>query len=86
MALARSDKSAERFYSMSAQIRIERDAYYQRLEKTQAGDLDITPWQEWFLGCLDRALEQSEKALGSVLRKADRLSARCRRDCHPGGL
>jgi Fic family protein len=44
MVLARSDKSAERFYSMSAQIRIERDDYYQRLEKTQAGGLDITPY------------------------------------------
>ena len=70
MALARSDQSAQRFYSMSAQIRIERNAYYERLEKTQAGGLDITPWLEWFLGCLDRAIEQSEGALGNVLRKA----------------
>jgi len=70
MALARSDQSAQRFYSMSAQIRIERNAYYDRLEKTQADGLDITPWLEWFLGCLDRAIEQSEKALGNVLRKA----------------
>jgi Fic family protein len=70
MALARSDQSAQRFYSMSAQIRIERNAYYDRLEKSQAGGLDITPWLEWFLGCLDRAIEQSEQALGSVLRKA----------------
>ena len=70
MALARSDKSSQRFYSMSAQIRIERNTYYDRLEKTQANGLHITPWLEWFLGCLDRAMEQSEKALGSVLRKA----------------
>jgi Fic family protein len=70
MALARSDQSAQRFYSMSAQIRIERNDYYDRLEKTQAGGLDITPWLHWFLGCLDRAIEQSEEALGSVLRKA----------------
>ncbi len=70
MALARSEQSAQCFYSMSAQIRIERSAYYDELEKTQAGGLDITPWLEWFFGCLDRAIEQSEKALGSVLQKA----------------
>jgi Fic family protein len=69
-ALGRSDQSAQRFYSMSAQIRIERNAYYDRLEKAQAGGLDITPWLEWFLACLDRAIEQSEQNLGSVLRKA----------------
>ena len=55
MALARSENSRQRFYSMSAQIRLERTAYYDLLEKTQKGDLDITPWLEWFLGCLDRA-------------------------------
>jgi len=70
MALARSEKSSQRFYSMSAQIRIERNTYYDRLEKTQETGLDITPWLEWFLACLDRAFDQSEKNLGSVLRKA----------------
>ena len=70
MALARSEKSPQRFYSMSAQIRIERNTYYDKLEKTQADGLDITPWLEWFLGCLDRAFDQIEKDLGSVLRKA----------------
>ena len=70
MALARSEKSPQRFYSMSAQIRIERNTYYDKLEKTQETGLDISPWLEWFLGCLDRALDQTEKNLGSVLRKA----------------
>ena len=49
MALARSEKSPQRFYSMSAQIRQERKAYYEILEDTQRGDLDITPWLDWFL-------------------------------------
>ena len=70
MVLARSEKSAQRFYSMSAQIRIERNTYYDKLEKTQETGLDITPWLEWFLGCLDRVFDQTEKNLGSVLRKA----------------
>jgi Fic family protein len=76
--LARSENSAQRFYSMSAQIRQERKAYYDILEKTQKGTLDITPWMEWFLGCLDRALDKTEATLATVLRKArfwERLAA-----------
>jgi Fic family protein len=56
---------------MSAQIRIERKAYYDMLESTQKRDLDITPWMEWFLGCLDRAFDGAEKTLGRVFSKAD---------------
>ncbi len=70
MALARSEQSAQRFYSMSAQIRIERNTYYEMLEKTQKDGLDITPWMEWFLSCLDRAFDETEKKLSSVLGKA----------------
>ncbi|MGE4480828.1 Fic family protein [Acidocella sp.] len=70
MALARSERTGQRFYSMSAQIRVERNAYYQVLEATQKGDLDITPWITWFLGCLDRAFTAAEIVLEAVLRKA----------------
>jgi Fic family protein len=70
MALARSEQSPQRFYSMSAQIRQERKAYYDLLEATQKGDLDITPWLEWFLGCLDRAFDGMDETLGAVLHKA----------------
>jgi len=70
MALARSEKSPQRFYSMSAQIRQERNAYYNILEATQKGDLDITEWLAWFLDCLDRAFDRADTILASVLRKA----------------
>ena len=70
MALARSENSTQRFYSMSAQIRLERNAYYDMLEKTQKGGLDITPWLEWFLGCLDRAIDGAEQILAGTFRKA----------------
>ncbi len=69
-ALARSEQSTQRFYSMSAQIRQERKAYYDILESTQKGSVDITAWLAWFLGCLDRAFDGAEAILGSVLRKA----------------
>lgn len=70
MALARSEGSQQRFYSMSAQIRQERKAYYDMLEMTQKGDLNITPWLEWFLGCLDRAIDGAEETLASVFATA----------------
>lgn len=71
MSLARSEDSAQRFYSMSAQIRLERKAYYDMLEATQKSELDITPWLEWFLGCLDRAFDGAEQTLAAVFHKAD---------------
>lgn len=70
MALARADNSPQRFYSMSAQIQAERKRYYDVLEATQKGDLDITPWLDWFLGCLNRAFDRAETTLGAVLAKA----------------
>ncbi|MEQ1789189.1 MAG: Fic family protein [Rickettsiales bacterium] len=70
MMLARSEGSSQRFYSMSSQIQRERNAYYDVLEKSQKSTLDITPWIEWFLGCLKRAIRASDTTLESVLTKA----------------
>jgi Fic family protein len=70
LALARSENSAQRFYSMSAQIRRERKAYYDILEATQKGGLDITAWLDWFLGCLQRAFGGAEITVATVLAKA----------------
>lgn len=71
MSLARSEDSSQRFYSMSAQIRVERKAYYDILETTQKSDLDITEWLAWFLACLDRAFDGAEKILAAVFQKAE---------------
>ncbi len=70
LALARSENSGQRFYSMSAQIRRENKEYYNTLEWTQKGELDVTRWQEWFLNCLLRAIEGAQEILGAVLNKA----------------
>ena len=70
MALARSENSPQRFYSMSAQIRAERKAYYDLLETTQKGGMDITGWLRWFLSCLGHAFDGAEIVLGNVIRKA----------------
>lgn len=71
MLLAQSDKSNQRFYSMSAQIRIERKEYYEILEKTQKGNIDITEWIKWFLNCLINSLKSTDSVLARVLFKAD---------------
>ena len=70
MALASSEGSSQRFYSMSAQIREERGEYYDILEQTQQGTMDVTAWMEWFLGCLKRAIEGAQTALSGVIDKA----------------
>lgn len=71
MLLAQSDKSNQRFYSMSAQIRLERKQYYGMLEETQKGNLDITEWIVWFLSCLISSLKSTDSILTKVLFKAD---------------
>ncbi|SFT77100.1 Fic family protein [Algoriphagus locisalis] len=71
MLLAQSDQSTQRFYSMSAQIRKERKQYYEILEKTQQGNLDITQWMLWFLNCLSGALKSTNSTLTTVLIKAN---------------
>ena len=76
MALARSEQTSQRFYSLSAQMQHERSEYYQTLERTQKGELTVIEWMSWFLDCLQRALERSEETLSRVLTKAkywDRL-------------
>jgi Fic family protein len=68
--LARADGCPERFYSMSTRIEAERKDYYRILERTQRGGLDITPWMTWFVGCLERAIDQADSLTSGVLRKA----------------
>lgn len=69
LLLARSEKTSQRFYSLSSQIQLERKGYYQILEKTQKGDLDITPWIEWFLICLIKAIDKALCALEAIKYK-----------------
>ena len=70
MLIARSDGSAQRFYSISAQIQRDRKGYYEILERTQKHSMDVTEWLAWFLDTLERALEQAHHTLDGVLVKA----------------
>ncbi len=71
MLLARADGSAQRFYSMSAQILTEKTAYYDILEQTQKGGLDITSWLRWFLDCLYHAMDNTEDTLAAVVKRTN---------------
>src|SRR5439155_19958675 len=68
--LARADGSPQRFYSLSAQIQRERKAYYDVLERTQKGTMDVTEWLGWFLATLERAVTSAQSTLDTVLAKA----------------
>jgi Fic family protein len=70
MTLARSEQSAQRFYSMSAQILRERNLYYKALEDVQQGTLDITAGLEWFMDCLSHAFDDVEETLATLFRKS----------------
>ena len=69
-ALSQIPIAAQRFYSLSAQIQRERKQYYDQLETTQRGTLDVTPWLSWFLACLLRAVQGADGLLAGVLDKA----------------
>lgn len=71
LALAQMESTGQRFYSMSAQIQRERARYYEILERTQKGSLDITEWLMWFLVCFGRAIDGADTESQSVLRKAE---------------
>lgn len=70
LLLARADGSPQRFYSLSAQIQRESKAYYEMLERTQKGSLEVTDWLAWFLATLGGALAQAQHTLDAVLAKA----------------
>lgn len=69
MQLSKSDGVNQRFYSMSSQINAEKKSYYNILEETQKGDLDITAWMVWFLECLRKAILSSNFIIDKVVKK-----------------
>jgi Fic family protein len=71
LALCRAEGTAQRYYSLSAQIQRERKDYYDQLERAQKGTLDVTDWLEWFLGCLLHAVQGAKGTLSAVLGKAN---------------
>jgi Fic family protein len=70
MALAQDENLSTRFYSMASQIMAERNEYYEVLEHTNKGNVDITEWLKWFLECMSRAILRSNELLSNIMQKA----------------
>lgn len=83
MQLARADQSKQRFYSMSAQIQAEHTQYYDILESTQKGDLDITAWLKWFLKCLLHSMAQTNETIAAILKRVQFWKIRSTTDFNP---
>ena len=69
-ALAQDEHNSVRFYSMSAAIVCHRSSYYDALESTQKGSLEVTAWLQWFLGTLAEAVQRSIAQFQRTLDKA----------------
>ncbi len=69
LLLAKSERNSHRFYSLSAQIQMERTNYYLILEQTSKGDMDITLWLEWYLNCLQKAIDATNTTLKKIFMK-----------------
>lgn len=69
LLLSRADQTSQRYYSLSSEILNHRKEYYDHLEQAQKGDLDITPWIQWFLQTLKIALENALQKTENIVRK-----------------
>lgn len=70
LAIAQMERTGSRFYALSAQIERERKGYYDTLEATHGGSLDITAWLVWFIDCYAGAIEAAERSTARVLARA----------------
>lgn len=71
LLLARADGTAERYYSMSNQILVERKKYYEMLQKVQHSNANITEWLDWFMRCLKYSLLATTDTLQKIFRKTE---------------
>jgi Fic family protein len=70
MALCQDENQAMRMFSLSARFMATRDDYYNILERTQRGELDVTGWLAWFLEQVALACAEAETTVAQVLAKA----------------
>ncbi|MCG9580745.1 Fic family protein [Vibrio tubiashii] len=71
LALAQADQQSVRFYAMSVGILANRKSYYEILEKTQKGDVDITDWVVWFLDVLNETFDEVLKEIQQTVFKTN---------------
>lgn len=70
MVIARMDTDGNRYYSMSAEINRRKKEYYNILESTQKGNMEITPWITWFISTLENAIKRTLEMVETTLQKS----------------
>lgn len=71
LALAQVEQQSVRFYAMSVGILANRKSYYETLEQTQKGELDITLWLTWFLNTLNHTFDGVLKEIVQTVFKTN---------------
>lgn len=69
LALAQAEQQSVRFYAMSVSILANRKSYYDILERTQKGSLDITAWLVWFFEMLNETFANVLQEIDNTLFK-----------------
>jgi Fic family protein len=65
--LCEADQTEYRYYSFSQAVLSEKDSYYEQLNQSSKGDLDVSAWITWFFEILLISIVNSE----DVLKKVD---------------
>ncbi|MBW8186091.1 Fic family protein [Shewanella nanhaiensis] len=71
LALTQAEHRSIRFYAMSVTVLERRQAYYEMLETSQKGELDITTWLVWFLDTLNASLQKSLDDIAQTVAKTN---------------
>ncbi|WP_245624680.1 Fic family protein [Marinomonas fungiae] len=71
LALAQAERCSACFYAMPVAILANRKSYYEALELSQKGDLDITVWLIWFLNTLDEAFDCALEEIDQTIFKTN---------------
>lgn len=70
LLLARADQRQHRPYSLASQIHAHRADYYNTLEAAQRGNLDYTPWLEWYLSILNETLDAATSNVNQAVERS----------------
>lgn len=80
MMLSRLDSTNARYYSVSAQINRNKKAYYDILERTQKGNLDVTEWLLWIIATVESAIVQATQIVNRTIEKAEYWETHCKKE------
>lgn len=71
LAMSQAESVGQSFYSISTQIEKNKEEYYNILEITQRGSLDITEYLKWFVRCYTHTIDHAETLIGKSVTRAN---------------